>query len=242
MNFNRLLQEKSFSKKVAFTLAEVLITLAIIGIVAALTIPSVINKYEKKLTVSKLQKTIAELSQALEMAVAEKGNGSPAELEISVDPFIGCEDIYNYVRTYMKTFKECEFGDKSCFTRFLSNDNNETGYSNNLDSRKLKSFITNSGVSVALWTHGTGYRDGWIIVDLNGPDKGPAKLGQDVFVIGWNLNSKKSHRSYIYFDAEDSEFSRDELLEDCKTTGVSCSTLIMRDGWKISDDYPWRIK
>ena len=36
----------SLKKRAAFTLAEVLITLGIIGIVAAMTMPSLINKYQ----------------------------------------------------------------------------------------------------------------------------------------------------------------------------------------------------
>ena len=44
---------KSFS---AFTLAEVLITLAIIGVVAAVTIPSLVNKYQERVKITKLKK------------------------------------------------------------------------------------------------------------------------------------------------------------------------------------------
>ena len=40
----------------AFTLAEVLITLAIIGVVAAMTIPTLISDFQEKVTVTKLQK------------------------------------------------------------------------------------------------------------------------------------------------------------------------------------------
>ncbi len=47
-----------------FTLAEVLITLGIIGVVAALTMPSVINNYKEKETIAKLKKTYSVLSQA----------------------------------------------------------------------------------------------------------------------------------------------------------------------------------
>ena len=46
-------------KFVGFTLAEVLITLGIIGVVAALTLPSVIQKYQKKVTVERLKNIIA---------------------------------------------------------------------------------------------------------------------------------------------------------------------------------------
>jgi prepilin-type N-terminal cleavage/methylation domain-containing protein len=43
--------------KQGFTLAEVLITLAVIGVVAALTIPTVVRNYQKTQTVTKLKKT-----------------------------------------------------------------------------------------------------------------------------------------------------------------------------------------
>ena len=46
-------------RKNAFTLAEMLITLSVIGIVAAMTLPTMITKYQKKQTVSTLQKRIA---------------------------------------------------------------------------------------------------------------------------------------------------------------------------------------
>ena len=62
-------------KKSAFTLAEVLITLGIIGVVAALTIPSLIQKYEEKQTVSQVKKAYSEISQAYMSAV--QGEGTP---------------------------------------------------------------------------------------------------------------------------------------------------------------------
>ena len=44
-------------RKTAFTLAEVLITLGIIGVVAALTLPALINNYEKSVVETRMQKT-----------------------------------------------------------------------------------------------------------------------------------------------------------------------------------------
>ena len=44
--------------KKGFTLAEVLITLGIIGVVAAATIPSLITAYQKRATESQLKKPI----------------------------------------------------------------------------------------------------------------------------------------------------------------------------------------
>ena len=56
---------KDLKEKFAFTLAEVLITLGIIGIVSAMTIPTLINNYQKKVTVTRLQQTYSMLNQAL---------------------------------------------------------------------------------------------------------------------------------------------------------------------------------
>ena len=42
-------------QRCAFTLAEVLITLVVLGVIAALTIPSAINHYRKEQTVNQLK-------------------------------------------------------------------------------------------------------------------------------------------------------------------------------------------
>ena len=60
-------------RRVAFTLAEVLITLGIIGIVAAMTIPTLISKYTEKQTVTHLIKVYTTLSNAFQMVNAEYG-------------------------------------------------------------------------------------------------------------------------------------------------------------------------
>ena len=64
------------NRRAAFTLAEVLITLGIIGIVAAMTIPTLISNYNKRQTVTKLKQTYSILSQALTMAQVKEGDTS----------------------------------------------------------------------------------------------------------------------------------------------------------------------
>ena len=44
--------KKDFNKKFGFTLSEVLITLGIVGIVAALTIPAIMKNYKNRLYVN----------------------------------------------------------------------------------------------------------------------------------------------------------------------------------------------
>lgn len=59
--------------KRGFTLAEVLITLGIIGVVAAMTIPNLIANTKSQQYRSKLKKTISTLSQAARMSQAQYG-------------------------------------------------------------------------------------------------------------------------------------------------------------------------
>lgn len=59
--------------KKGFTLAEILITLGIIGIIAAITLPSVINKYKEKVTLHKLENTYSLLANAYNEALFEYG-------------------------------------------------------------------------------------------------------------------------------------------------------------------------
>ena len=59
--------------KKAFTLAEVLITLGIIGVVAALTLPSVVQNYQKRSLEVATQKFYSVMSQAIKQYMADVG-------------------------------------------------------------------------------------------------------------------------------------------------------------------------
>lgn len=63
--------------KPGFTLAEVLITLGIIGVVAAMTLPAITQKIDKQITVSKLKKSFSTLQQVIRLS--EKDNGEVSE-------------------------------------------------------------------------------------------------------------------------------------------------------------------
>ncbi|MBQ8458562.1 type II secretion system protein, partial [bacterium] len=57
--------------KKAFTLAEVLITLGVIGVVAAMTIPTLMTNIRAAQYRNKFKKTVSTLSQAVRMAQAQ---------------------------------------------------------------------------------------------------------------------------------------------------------------------------
>ena len=71
--FKNTLSIKKGGSKAAFTLAEVLITLGIIGVVAALTMPALIANYQKQVWVTQLKKEYSTWSQAFQKILADEG-------------------------------------------------------------------------------------------------------------------------------------------------------------------------
>ena len=67
----------------AFTLAEVLITLGIIGVVAAMTMPALIANYNNHITEVRLKKFYSIFNQAIQQSVAENGDTSTWDYSFS---------------------------------------------------------------------------------------------------------------------------------------------------------------
>lgn len=181
-NFNSI--EDSFF---AFTLAEVLITLGIIGIVAALTIPTLMQNANEKATVTALKKAYSTLSQAYTMAVQE--NGTPDNWGLSGDG-TGSKNILDMLAPKLKIQKNCE-ANGDCFPdkmyKTLGNGNWQNffgsttiGQAQLADGSLLVTISyadcnTPRGTSPALQNP-----CGWLGVDTNGA-KNPNQLGVDFF-------------------------------------------------------------
>lgn len=93
----------SKNKRVAFTLAEVLITLGIIGVIASITIPTLMQNTSDKQTITKLQKAYSVLSQAYDMAVVQQG-GLPDTWGLDQGPQHILTDVLS---PYLKVTKDC---------------------------------------------------------------------------------------------------------------------------------------
>ena len=191
------------SKKIAFTLAEVLITLGVIGIVAAMTIPTLVNNYQEKVFIVKLKQSYSIFSQALKLATAENGsvtswdigtfNGDNAAVTME-----GSVKLYNILSAYLRKSKSCadEIG---CFAEnYLTLDGGEyyRGFQPKTNNMYAKGILAN-GTSFAIASFGSGCNSifpkgydkscGAIYVDLNSY-KGPNQAGVDYF--GFFITSK----------------------------------------------------
>lgn len=181
------------NKKFAFTLAEVLITLGIIGVVAAMTMPSLIANYQEKQRVSQLKKVYSALSQAFVTAVQE--NGTPDEW--------GMGDMYdenshlimaNNFKKHLKLSQDCTNMNGTQARKVCGMQDN-AGKNNNLEivgaSSQAKAIILNDGTIVGFRHYeancAMGFGDlknvcGILLVDLNG-QKRPNSGGYDQFNI-----------------------------------------------------------
>ena len=104
-----------FYTKFGFTLAEVLITLAIIGIVAVLTVPNLLQSYKKQVVASKLQKIYSLMNQAILMSEIKNGHKETwancyEKAEDSLNNTANCKSYYeNYILPYIQYLKIKEF-------------------------------------------------------------------------------------------------------------------------------------
>ena len=169
--------------KTAFTLAEVLITLVIIGIVAALTIPTAINNYRKHEYYSAFKKTYSTLLQATNKIFAE--HGSP---NASIGGWASLSgDVKNMYKKYLNA-KDCTVAN-DCFAqykirgpKYISGDN----YTQKDFWQSHVGFVLSDGtqIVVAQFSSSCNYHNHrcfefW--TDING-QKGPNQWGRDVFV------------------------------------------------------------
>lgn len=106
--------KKQFKNKLGFTLAEVLIVLVIIGVVAALTLPTLVSNYQKTQYVTGLKKVYAELSQAFKLYMADEGVTDLSQTPL-FNSYWDNAVLSNILKKYFKVTKACtESSDNSC--------------------------------------------------------------------------------------------------------------------------------
>ena len=207
----------------AFTLAEVLITLGIIGIVAAMTLPALVQKQQKHEASSRLKKFVSTFSQAI--LFAENAYGPHAGWDMG--EMNTYESAMNFLDKYIKPY-----------VKYI--DIEKTITYNNMQGAKMR-FLDGSVVYIAI---GACYD---IEYDYNG-EKKPNELGKDIFRFLLCNSESACQIKPIFRSAycetkeiyeKDYPRTRDKMLAQCKQIPARCSILLENDNWEFKKDYPW---
>ena len=122
----------NLKKIFAFTLAETLITIGIIGIVSALTIPTLIQEYKKVETSSRLKKFYSIMQQAIIMSEIDNGD-SKEWIKAETQKDENGDTDYDAQNEVSKTFfmnylaKYIKYSDIIDGKNFVDEDGNKSG-------------------------------------------------------------------------------------------------------------------
>ena len=203
----------------AFTLAEVLITLGIIGVVAAMTMPSLIQNYKRQQATARIKKFVSVINQALISAENDLG----AREDWVIGEMDNSDSAYNFLNTYIKPYiKSADVEKRTLFGRNMA----------------TLRFVDGSQMSVKV---GACYD---IFYDING-EKGPNEKGRDIFVFilckngGCNFNSNQVRGFYCAPTGQQFP-THEQLIDNCKdrNSGSYCTILLEQNGYEFPKDYP----
>lgn len=244
-------------KKFGFTLAEVLITLGIIGVISALTTPVLIQNTGTAQVGPKLAKAVSAFEIANQNMMMEAG----AETLDGANAFVGDsdDDVVNYINNlskYMKMsyYKEIEGG--QVYSDMLKNYNNESPSTGAPDS--YSEYVTGALDHYGLSKDGFLYAihpvddsgdvtlsvyqrfRGLVVIDINGLAK-PNKIGRDAFVFamyadgslkpiggnGWSSDDELNS-AYNWYSG-----SSDKCNEEAVTSGWTCAGSVLENSQKV---------
>ena len=196
-------------KSAAFTLAEVLVTLGIIGVVSAMTVPTLMQNYQRQSYVTQLHKVYNEMSQGFQQMMTDRNALNLKETGL----LNTTEQATETFKNYFKVVQDCGNNFSPCFA---SEYRSTTGSSIKPVEANWwsSSFVLADGAAIGL--HGlidysagnVSYPYGYMYVDINGA-KGPNIAGRDFFL-------------FYYFNDGTLD---DVVTPECKTAGICSSTL-----------------
>ena len=220
--FSRFTSHFSLPHPPAFTLAEVLITLGIIGIVAAMTLPSIMARHRSKVLEAQFHKRISEVSQAIMMLKKDEYfSGTLIGEQIAsllASQFKGSivpdRSIYSAQKQYQKTQIGYELPTYKNYTKTADFRKYKLDDGAIIVSKEFFIFINNDNYSL------TNYQ---IIIDVNGLQK-PNIFGYDVFA--FELDKTDTLKSMPYSNATKAYCNTTSSDE---SNGWSCSYYAMTE-------------
>lgn len=242
----------NIGRKLAFTLAEVLITLGIIGIIAEVTIPVLYHDLQNKQYAITLEKTYTVFNQALIQIANDRGCiGDLACTGLFDSGSVSLQAFGDAVSSYFKVNKNCGItASADCFSDSVSPNYDGSGtriatYSSNTSYYR---FITIDNVSFAIASYGDncimttfGVNSmssvcGAVLIDVNGL-KGPNNQGRDVFAF-YITNGKgpllypRGGKDHIPNGV--SKYWKDTgTCTPADTGGLFCAGRVIDEGWQM---------
>ena len=197
-------------KKSAFTLAEVLMVIGIIGAVSMLTVTNARKGTDTAEKITQLRKTHEILESVVQQAVMEDGqikNWQYMLTDTKTANAYQSEYVLKHIFNRLKLNKNCETS-SGCWASDISGTSlyttiNTKGDKPNSDTASVKGILSNdASVSFYLSKAPTaltadqqtqfGYTGGdiigYITIDVNGTAKGNTKWGDDVFLFLWTID------------------------------------------------------
>lgn len=197
VQFNMIFFNKNlgkFQRCAAFTLAEVLITLTIIGVIAAITLPLLMKNTQNKENIALLKQAHSLIKQA-EMSVKANDN------VVSPPETASISDIYNYFNAFIKYLKVAKYcTDGSCYINPA--DCKSVGFpyfcTYGINWYAQPRVQLQNGMYIAFVVTSFSYPNtvAYLYVDVNGT-KGPNTEAIDQFIFQYDL----SKQTYIPVDA-----------------------------------------
>ncbi len=198
--------------KRGFTLAEVLITLTIIGVVASMTIPSLMQSTNDLQYKVAWKKEFSSISQAFTKLRIENGS-----FQFILD---GTSNVtYEALKEQMNIVNDCGYWSDqgSCYLYDDFDYVDMDGTSMDPDNFDDGQFVLADGAFIMIEDHSTSSEEDIVWVDVNGHNKGPNTLGKDLFAI------RVLKDKIVPAGATDSDVS----LSTCESTGNTTNAL----GW-----------
>lgn len=234
------------SPRLAFTLAEVLITLGIIGVVAAMTIPTLMNNTGNSQYVTGLQKFYSEMGQAV--IQLETDSGAVGDLSSTGLFAAGTthDSLANALIPYFKVIKTCPAGTTGCWASSTAGSYDGVATAYVFDgSTSYSNFVTADGMSVGVYNYavdggvnvncGFSYGSGdynttcaTVYFDVNGP-KPPNRKGRDVFAFFLTKNGVD-----LYGGSLSSATYDTYCVTGVNGRGACCAAKIAAEGWKMN--------
>ena len=160
--------------KKAFTLAEILITMGIVGVVSALTIPALNQSWQRDSYVTQLRKVYSEVAQAAVRCKTDRNVQSLAEARLNNTTIKS-----NFIDKYFVVIKNCGNTKTPCFAPTYKTVSGKSTVSSDFHSCATVDVIASGAALCTYWSSVNRIR---IIVDVNGA-KDPNIIGRDLFTM-----------------------------------------------------------